>query len=53
MAFLQFEDLRVFKAAEALADEIWDVANGWGTFAKLTVGKQLVRSARQHRRKHS
>jgi four helix bundle protein len=45
MAFLKFEDLRVFKAAEALADEIWDLANDWGTFAKLTVGKQLVRSA--------
>jgi four helix bundle protein len=45
MAFLQLEDLRVFKAAEALADEIWVVANDWGTFAKLTVGKQLVRSA--------
>ena len=45
MAFLKFEDLRVFKAAEAFADEIWDVVNEWETFAKLTVGKQLVRSA--------
>ena len=33
MVFLKFEDLRVFKAAEALADEIWDVANDWRTFA--------------------
>jgi len=45
MAFLKFEDLRVFKAAEAFADEIWDVVNEWETFAKLTVGKQLARSA--------
>ena len=45
MAFLKFEDLRVFRAAEALADEIWDVVNDWETFAKLTVGKQLARSA--------
>ena len=36
MAFLKFENLWVFKAAEALADEIWDVVNDWGTFAKLT-----------------
>jgi four helix bundle protein len=45
MAFLRFEDLRVFKAVEVFADEIWDVVNTWETFAKLTVGKQLVRSA--------
>ena len=45
MAFLKFEDLRVFKAAEALADEIWEIVSDWDTFAKLTVGKQLVRSA--------
>jgi four helix bundle protein len=45
MAFLKFEDLRVFKAAETFADEIWDVVNNWEPFAKLTVGKQLVRSA--------
>ena len=45
MAFLRFEDLRVFKAGEAFADEIWDIVNAWETFAKLTVGKQLVRAA--------
>ena len=45
MAFLKFEDLRVFKAAEAFADEIWDLVNEWETFVKLTVGKQLARSA--------
>lgn len=27
------------------ADEIWEIVNAWETFAKLTVGKQLVRSA--------
>jgi four helix bundle protein len=45
MAFLRFEELRVFKAAEVFADEIWAIVNEWETFAKLTVGKQLVRSA--------
>jgi four helix bundle protein len=45
MAFLKFEDLRVFNAAETLADEVWDIVIAWETFAKLTVGKQLVRAA--------
>jgi len=45
MAFLRFEDLRVFKAAEAFADEIWDIVNELESFAKFTVGRQLVRSA--------
>jgi four helix bundle protein len=45
MPFLKFEDLRVFKAAENFADEIWSAVSGWDTFAKLTIGKQLVRSA--------
>jgi four helix bundle protein len=43
--FLRFEDLRVFKAAEEFADTVWGVVTSWETFAKLTVGKQLVRSA--------
>jgi len=45
MAFMRLEELRVFKAAEVFADEIWATVNEWETFAKLTVGKQLVRSA--------
>ena len=45
MPFVRFDELRVFKAAEMFADEIWSVVNGWDTFAKLTIGKQLVRSA--------
>ncbi len=45
MSFLRFEDLRVFKAAEKFADTVWGVVTSWETFAKLTVGKQLVRSA--------
>jgi four helix bundle protein len=45
MAFVPFEELRVFRAAENLADDIWDLVVGWGPFAKFTVGKQLVRAA--------
>jgi four helix bundle protein len=45
MAFLRFEDLRVFKLSEKLCDDIWDVATSWKYFEKNTVGMQLVKSA--------
>ena len=45
MGFVRFEELRVFRLAERLADEIWDVVKKWNHFEKDTVGKQLVGSA--------
>jgi four helix bundle protein len=45
MAFLRFEDLRVFKLAEKLCDDIWDIAISWKYFEKNTVGIQLVKAA--------
>lgn len=40
-----FESLQVYKLSEELADNVWDIVEGWKTFAKDTVGKQLVRAA--------
>ncbi len=40
-----FEELQVYKLAEKLANEIWKVVMGWNSFAKDTVGKQIVGSA--------
>lgn len=40
-----FENLRVYKLSEDLADIIWDVASNWDHFAKDTIGKQIVRAA--------
>ncbi|MEK7685428.1 MAG: four helix bundle protein [Verrucomicrobiota bacterium] len=40
-----FEKLRVYRWAENLADEIWNVVLGWDSFAKDTVGKQIVKAA--------
>ena len=40
-----FEDLRVYKLAEELADLIWEIVSKWDYFAKDTIGKQLVNSA--------
>jgi four helix bundle protein len=40
-----FENLQVYKLGEKLADEIWRVVAGWEIFAKMTVGRQIVRAA--------
>jgi four helix bundle protein len=45
MAFLPFEDLRVFQLAEQLSDEIWDIVATWKYFEKITVGQQWVDAA--------
>jgi hypothetical protein len=44
-----FEKLQVYKLSEKLADQIWKIVIRWDFLAKETVGKQLIRSARQHR----
>jgi four helix bundle protein len=45
MALLKLEELRVYAAAERLADLVWDVVLPWDRFARDTVGGQLVRAA--------
>ena len=45
MSRTNFENLRVYKLSEELADEIWKIVLRWDAFAKDTVGKQIVRSA--------
>ncbi len=40
-----FENLEVYRLAEALANEVWDMVIKWDSFAKDTIGKQIVRSA--------
>ena len=44
MAKSEFENLRVYQLAEDLADRIWDIVSTWDSFAKRTVGNQLVRA---------
>jgi len=40
-----FEDLRVLKSAEEIADSIWKRVVQWDEFARDVVGKQMARSA--------
>jgi four helix bundle protein len=40
-----FENLRVYKLAEEIADLTWEIVSKWDYFAKDTIGKQLVNSA--------
>ena len=45
MAKTNFENLKVYQLSEELADLIWDVVAGWASFARHTVGRQIVRAA--------
>jgi four helix bundle protein len=40
-----FDDLRVLKSAEEIADSVWKIVVQWDEFAKNVVGKQMARSA--------
>jgi four helix bundle protein len=40
-----FQELRVYQLAERLADNIWKIVDEWDSFAKDTLGQQIVRSA--------
>jgi len=40
-----FENLRVYRLAERLADEIWGIVLTWDAFARNTLGEQLVDAA--------
>lgn len=42
MARSSFEELRVYRLAERLADEVWDIVVLWESFAKRAIGEQLV-----------
>ncbi|MEY4916473.1 MAG: hypothetical protein RL616_386 [Verrucomicrobiota bacterium] len=39
MSRTNFENLRVYKLSEELADAIWDIVAKWDAFAKDTVGR--------------
>ena len=45
MTTKSFQELRVYKLSERLANEIWTTVNTWEPFAKDTIGKQIVRWA--------
>jgi four helix bundle protein len=45
MSRTNFENLRVYKLSEDLADSVWEIASGWDHFNRDTLGKQIVKSA--------
>jgi four helix bundle protein len=45
MARSNFENLKVYRLSEELADLVWKIAIKWNYFPRDTVGKQLVRAA--------
>lgn len=42
---VKFDELRVMKTAENIADDIWKQVSLWASFEQSTVGKQLTRAA--------
>ena len=40
-----FEKLQVYQLSEKITDSIWNIVIAWDSFAKDTVGKQIVRAA--------
>jgi len=42
---LELEDLEVYKEANKIADEIWNIVLVWDYFQKDTIGKQIVKSS--------
>lgn len=42
---LRLEDLEVYRLAEQIADEVWDICSSWDSFSRDTLGKQIVRAA--------
>jgi four helix bundle protein len=45
MSRSHFENLRVYRLSEQLADTIWSIARVWPMFERRTIGAQIVRCA--------
>jgi four helix bundle protein len=45
MTGTRFENLRVYKLSEELADAVWEIVSRWDGFNRDTLGKQIVKSA--------
>ncbi|WP_295408397.1 four helix bundle protein [uncultured Thiocystis sp.] len=44
LATVSFEKLEIYQLSERLSDELWVLVLSWDSFAKDTLGKQLVRA---------
>jgi len=42
--FQELKDLEVYRISDELSDRFWTEVSKWGSFAKDTVGKQLIRA---------
>jgi len=45
MVSKRFRDLDVYRLAEQLSEEIWNIVQEWKPLAQDTIGKQIIRSA--------
>jgi four helix bundle protein len=42
---MDFDKLPVYRLAEKLADQLWDIVSDWEVYARTTVGEPLLRAA--------
>ena len=45
MSLHKLEDLDVYRLADEFVNAIWEIVQSWDSFAKYTIGKQLVEAA--------
>jgi four helix bundle protein len=45
MVSKRFQDLDVYRLAEKLSEEIWNIVQEWKPLPQDTIGKQIIRSA--------
>jgi len=43
--YLSIDKIYAYNRSFDLSNKIWDIVNNWESFAKFTIGKQLVNSA--------
>ncbi len=41
---MRLEDLNIYQSAMSLGDKVWELVESWDSFAKFSIGKQLVDS---------
>lgn len=44
MSLTKYQDLRIYRLSEELADLIWRIASGWPSLARHTIAQQIVRA---------
>jgi len=42
--YLKLSEIRAYRVASPLSDEVWEIVSGWKTLAQKTVGEQWIKA---------